>query len=75
MGRAADVIDATQHLTARPLFVSPTDMRPNASSTVDSARPAPSPAGRFACTGAASAATTTTTITTPISRVRLVVFA
>jgi len=50
-------------------------MRPNAPSTVDSARPAPSPAVVFAWTGAASAATTTTTITTPISRVRLVVFA
>lgn len=66
---------ATQHLTAGLYFVSPTAMRPNAPSTVDSTRPAQSPAVASACAGAASAATTTTTITTPISRVRLVVFA
>jgi len=50
-------------------------MRPNAPSTVESTRPAPLPAPAFGHGGIASIATTTTTITTPISRVRLVVFA
>jgi hypothetical protein len=50
-------------------------MRPNAPSILDSARPAPLPAPAFGWDGTASIATTTTTITTPISRVRLVVFA
>lgn len=68
-------IDASQHLTAPAVFVCSTAMHAIATHDIRSMPRTSTSAGTNVRVAGTHAGTSTTTITTPIRRVRLVVFA